>query len=126
MSFRILSIDDSKTVHLIVTRILKPHGVEVIHAHNGASGLERALADKPDAILLDATMPVMDGLTALGKLKENSGTRDIPVIMLSADSCLENREKAKHLGAARFIRKPFAADTLLKCLHEVIDLPATA
>jgi len=126
MSKKVLSIDDSKMVHLVVTKTLKPLGLEVITATNGEEGVGRALADKPDLILLDATMPVMDGLTTLGKLKEGADTRGIPVIMLSADSCRENREKARQLGAVNFISKPFTADTLLSGLKDVIDRPVPA
>ncbi len=126
MSKKILSIDDSKMVHMVVTKTLKPLGVEIITASNGEEGLGRAQAEKPDLILLDATMPVMDGITALGKLKEGADTKDIPVIMLSADSCQENRDKATELGALKFISKPFTADTLLNGLKDVIDLPVPA
>jgi CheY-like chemotaxis protein len=126
MSKKILSIDDSKMVHMVVTKTLKPLGVEVITAANGEEGIARAQADRPDLILLDATMPVMDGITALGRLKEASETREIPVIMLSADSCQENRDKATQLGALKFISKPFTADTLLGGLRDVLDLPVPA
>lgn len=126
MSKKILSIDDSKMVHMVVTKTLKPLGVEVITASNGEEGVTRAQADQPDLILLDATMPVMDGITALGKLKEGADTKAIPVIMLSADSCQENRDKATQLGALKFISKPFTADTLLNGLKDVINLPVPA
>lgn len=126
MSKKILSIDDSKMVHMVVTKALKPLGVEVVTASNGEEGLTRALAEKPDLILLDATMPVMDGITTLGKLKESAETKDIPVIMLSADSCHENREKAAGLGALKFITKPFTADSLLGGLKEVLGLSVPA
>ena len=126
MSKKILSIDDSKMVHMVVAKTLKPLGLEVVTAANGEEGVARAQAERPDLILLDATMPVMDGITALGKLKEGADTRGIPVIMLSADSCQENRDKASQLGALKFITKPFTAETLLNGLKDVIDLPVPA
>lgn len=126
MSKRILSIDDSRMVHMVVTKALQPHGAEIITAANGEEGVARAKADKPDLILLDATMPVMDGLTALKKLKEGADTRSIPVIMLSADSCRENRDRAAELGALNFISKPFTAESLLNGLKGVLDLPVPA
>lgn len=126
MSKKILSIDDSRMVHMVVTKALKPHGVEIITASNGEEGVAKARANKPDLILLDATMPVMDGIAALGKLKEGADTKSIPVIMLSADSCQENRDKAAQLGALKFISKPFTTDTLLDGLKGVLDLPVPA
>ena len=122
MSKKILSIDDSKMVHMVVAKTLKPLGVEIITATDGEEGLAKARNEKPDLILLDATMPVMDGLTALGKLKEGADTRDIPVVMLSADACQENKDKAASLGALNFIDKPFTADSLLDGLKGIIEL----
>lgn len=126
MSKKILSIDDSRMVHMVVTKALKPHGVEIITASNGEEGVAKAQANKPDLILLDATMPVMDGIAALGKLKEGADTKSIPVIMLSADSCQENRDKAAELGALKFISKPFTTETLLDGLKGVLELPVPA
>lgn len=122
MSKKILSIDDSKMVHMVVTKTLKPLGVEIVTASNGEEGVAKAGSEKPDLILLDATMPVMDGLTALAKLKEADATKGIPVVMLSADACQENKTRAIELGALNFITKPFTADTLLEGLRGHIEL----
>lgn len=122
MPKRILSIDDSKMVHMVVTKTLKPLNVEVITAINGQEGIEKAEKEKPDLILLDATMPVMDGIEALAALKANPATKDIPVLMLSADSGKDNVERATQLGALKFITKPFTGDALVASLSEFIDL----
>ena len=122
MPKRILSIDDSKMVHMVVTKTLKPLNVEVITAINGQEGIEKAEKEKPDLILLDATMPVMDGIEALAALKANPATKDIPVVMLSADSGKDNVERATQLGALRFISKPFTGDALVAGLSQYIDL----
>jgi CheY-like chemotaxis protein len=122
MPKKILSIDDSKMVHMVVTRTLKPLDVEVITAVNGQEGIEKAEKEKPDLILLDATMPVMDGIEALAALKANPATKDIPVLMLSADSGKDNVERAMQLGALKFITKPFTGDALVASLSEFIDL----
>lgn len=126
MSKKILSIDDSKMVHMVVTKTLKPLGVEIVTASNGEEGLARAQSEKPDLILLDATMPVMDGLEALAKLKAGADTKDIPVVMLSADSCQDNRDRATSLGALNFISKPFTSDSLLNGLKGIIEFPVPA
>lgn len=122
MSKRILSIDDSRMVHMVVIKTLKPLDVEVLTAVNGQEGVEKAEREQPDLILLDATMPVMDGLEALAALKSNPATRDIPVVMLSADAGKENIDRAKQLGAVNFISKPFTGDGLVAGLSAYIDL----
>ena len=117
MPKKILSIDDSRMVHMVVTKTLKPLDVEVVTAINGQEGIEKAEKERPDLILLDATMPVMDGLEALGALKANPATKDIPVVMLSSDSAKDNIERARSLGALNFISKPFTGDALVAGLQ---------
>src|SRR5206468_3221240 len=122
MHKRILSIDDSRMVHMVVTKTLKPLDVEVLTAVNGQEGLEKAEKEKPDLILLDATMPVMDGIEVLAVLKASSATKDIPVVMLSADAGKDNVERARQLGALSFIPKPFTGDALVAGLSGYITL----
>jgi CheY-like chemotaxis protein len=121
MPKKILSIDDSRMVHMVVTKTLKPLDVEVVTAVNGQDGIEKAERDKPDLILLDATMPVMDGIEALAVLKANPATRDIPVVMLSAESAKDNADQARQLGAINCIAKPFTGDALVAGLSPYID-----
>lgn len=122
MPKRILSIDDSRMVHMVIAKTLKPLDVEVITAVNGQEGIEKAEKEKPDLILLDATMPVMDGIEALAALKANPATKDIPVVMLGADFGKDNVERATQLGALKFISKPFTGDALVAALSVYIDL----
>ena len=77
---KILSVDDSRTIRMIVTRTFKPYDCAVVEASNGEEGLAMAAKEKPDLIILDVTMPVMDGVTMLTKLKENPDLKAIPVI----------------------------------------------
>jgi CheY-like chemotaxis protein len=121
MPTRILAIDDSRMVHMVVTKTLRPLDVEVLTAINGQEGLEMAEKDQPDLILLDATMPVMDGMEALAALKANPATKNIPVVMFGADSVKES-ERAQQLGALKFIAKPFTGDALVAGLSPYIDL----
>ena len=77
MRYKILTVDDSKTVRIIVKKAFKPYDVEIIEAANGVEGLAVAAKESPDLILLDVTMPVMDGVEMLTKLKVYS-TPDHP------------------------------------------------
>ena len=121
MPTRILAIDDSRMVHMVVTKTLRPLDVEVLTAINGQEGLEMAEKDQPDLILLDATMPVMDGMEALAALKANPATKNIPVVMFGAGSAKES-ERAQQLGALESIAKPFTGDALVAGLSPYIDL----
>ena len=126
MPKKILSIDDSRMVHMVVTKTLKPLDVEVITAVNGQEGIEKAEAEKPDLIILDSTMPVMDGLEALAALKANPVTREIPVIMLTADSTKDDVARARQLGALDNISKPFTGDALITGLSAYISFSQKA
>ena len=126
MHKRILSIDDSRMVHMVVAKTLKPLDVEVLTAVNGQEGLEKAEQEMPDLILLDVSMPVMDGIEALAALKANAATRDIPVVILSADAGQDDIERARRLGALNFIPKPFTGDALVAGLVPFIDFSQKA
>jgi len=126
MPKKILSIDDSRMVHMVISKTLKPFDVEVLTAVNGQEGIEKADQAKPDLIILDATMPVMNGIECLEALKQKDGTKGIPVVMLSADSGKDNIDRATQLGALQFISKPFTGDALLDTLKKYIELPAKA
>ena len=86
MKPKILTVDDSKTIRLIVGKAFKPFDVDVFEASNGVEGLAVAMREKPDIIILDITMPIMDGSECLAKLKSNPDLKGIPVIMLTAES----------------------------------------
>jgi two-component system, cell cycle response regulator len=124
MGKKVLSIDDSKMVHMVVTRALKPLDITVLAALNGQEGIDKARADKPDLIILDITMPIMDGLETLAKLKESPDTCTIPVLMLSADGGKDSVSKALEMGAAHFITKPFTGEALVAALTPHLHLAA--
>ena len=122
MATKILSVDDSRTIRLIVGRAFKPYDCEVVEACNGEEGLATAASEKPDLIILDVTMPVMDGVTMLGKLKENEALKGIPVIMLTAESGRENVLHIARLGVRDYLVKPFKEDQLIEKAGRVVSL----
>ena len=126
MSKTILSVDDSRMVHMVVAKTLKPYDVELLTASNGEEGVKLALDKMPDLVLLDATMPIMNGIEALEELKNTPETKEIPVVMLSADCSQDNMDQAMKIGALKFISKPFTAEKLLKGLAPFIELTARA
>ena len=86
MSKTVLTIDDSKTVRMIVNRHLAPFGIQTIDAENGEAGIARAKESNPNVILLDYNMPVMDGYQALVELRSDPDLKQIPVIMLTTET----------------------------------------
>jgi two-component system cell cycle response regulator len=122
MPTKILSVDDSKTIRMIVTRSFRAYDCTILEAANGEEGLAVAAREKPDLIILDITMPVMDGVTMLGKLRENEALKGIPVIMLTAESSRENVAQLAKMGARDYLVKPFKEEQLLEKVGRVVSL----
>lgn len=103
MSKRVLLIDDDEIIRALARMGLELNGHEVLEAEDAESGLQIALHQQPDLILLDGRLPGMDGLAALAALKAQPATLKIPVVFLSA---AEEQDMAAE-GALGFISKPF-------------------
>ncbi|HTB84804.1 MAG TPA: response regulator [Candidatus Sulfotelmatobacter sp.] len=126
MATKILSVDDSRTIRLIVARAFKPYDCTVLEAGNGEEGLAAAAREKPDLIILDVTMPVMDGVTMLTKLKEDEALKTTPVIMLTAESGRDNVLQIAKLGVRDYLVKPFKEDQLIEKAGRVVSLQKKA
>lgn len=122
MPAKILSVDDSKTIRMIVGKAFRPFETVVVEAANGEEGLAVAARERPDLIILDITMPVMDGVTMLTKLKEHPELKSIPVIMLTAESGRENVLHIAKLGVRDYLVKPFKEEQLLEKAGRVVQL----
>jgi len=122
MNVKILSVDDSKAVRIIIKRSFKEHAVDVIEAANGVEGLAAAAKERPDLILLDVTMPVMDGVEMLTKLKADPTLKSIPVIMLTAEAGRENVMKIAKIGIRDYIIKPFKENVLVDKVGRIIEI----
>jgi len=122
MATKILSVDDSRTIRMIVSRTFKPYDCQIVEAGNGEEGLAAAAREQPDLIILDVTMPVMDGVTMLGKLKADPALKTIPVIMLTAESGRENVLQIAKLGVRDYLVKPFKEDQLIEKAGRIVTL----
>lgn len=122
MGPKILSVDDSKTIRLIIAKAFKPFDCEVIEASNGVEGLAMATKEKPDIIILDLTMPIMDGYETLTKLKSDPDLKSIPVVMLTAESGRDNVLRIAKQGVRDYLVKPFKEDNILERVGRIIDL----
>ena len=122
MRLKVLTVDDSKTVRIIVKKSFKGFDCEILEAQNGVEGLAMAAKTNPDIILLDITMPVMDGVEMLTKLKSDPALKAIPVIMLTAEAGRENVMKIAKIGVRDYIVKPFKEEVLVDKVSRVVDL----
>ena len=122
MTPKILSIDDSKTIRLLLARLFRPFACEFMEAANGEEGLAIATRENPDLIILDYNMPVMDGITMLRRLREQATLKRTPVIMLTADSGLQSLATVARLGVRDYVTKPFREEELLAKAGRIIPL----
>ena len=122
MSLNILTVDDSKTIRMIVKKAFKTYECNIFEAENGVEGLAVAAREKPDLIVLDITMPVMNGIEMLGLLRAEPGLEKIPVIMLTAESGKENVTQILQKGIADYMVKPFKGEDLIKRAEKVVKL----
>ena len=109
---KVLVIDDEPVVRQVVNRLLTGEGYQVIEAPYGQAGYQLAISEKPNIILLDLMMPVMDGFQVLSKLKSNPETRPIPVIILTAKIDAESERRCMQSGAVDYIKKPWGPGEL--------------
>ena len=121
MAFKILVIDDEVLLREMLSDIFKIAGYEVITAENGKEGLEKISSQLPDFVILDASMPVMDGFEVLKNIRENPKFINLPVMMFSALSGETEQIKGLSLGADDYITKPFKTPVLLTKVKNILD-----
>jgi len=119
---KILVIDDSNSALKLLTSIFTQSGYAVLPANSGELALASLLTSRPDIILLDITMPVMDGFEVLRRLKENPETAAIPVVMISSATDTEKQLLGFQGGAVDFVFKPFVEEILLARIKTHLDL----
>jgi DNA-binding response OmpR family regulator len=117
----ILVVEDQDEIATLIRFKLKNSGHDVLLAENGEVGLASARSGSPDLIILDVTMPVMDGLTALRALKSDEKLKSIPVIMLTAQSSEPAVVEAFKLGAVDYITKPFRGREFLERVEAALS-----
>ena len=123
MALKVLTVDDSKTIRMIVKKAFKDYDCDMFEAENGFEGLATAAKEKPDLIVLDITMPVMNGIEMLAKLKEKADLKSISVIMLTAESGKDNVMQIAKMGVKDYMVKPFNGQDLIDRVEKIIKLP---
>ena len=118
---RIVVADDDAVIRGLVTHVLGKQGYEVIPASSGEEVLTCVSARRPDAIVLDAMMPDLDGFEVLHQLRKNENTRDIPVMILSARVLESDMISGFDFGANDYLVKPFRPEELVTRLRRLVS-----
>ena len=117
---KILLIDDDDMVRDLVAATLKGGDYQLLQAADGGRGLELTRAHRPDIVLLDVTMPVMDGVSVCQAIKSDPSTANVTVIMLTALGQEADKDRARRAGADGYFTKPFSPLSLLRRVDEVL------
>ena len=123
---KILLVEDHEEIWDFLSRRLKRRGFDVLLAHDGQSGVDKARTEHPDVVLLDMNLPVMDGWTAAQTLKGESGTARIPIIALTAHAMSGDRDKALNAGCDDYHPKPVDFSKLLSQIEAALGTTAAA
>jgi two-component system, cell cycle response regulator DivK len=116
-----LVVEDDEANRELVTRVLRREGYEVIAANDGMIGVARALAEVPDLILMDLSLPELDGWEATRQIRANPVTATIPIIALTAHAFAEEVQQALEAGCNRYETKPLVYRRLLKKVRDLLD-----
>lgn len=106
-AIKVLVADDDKNIIDIIRDSLNPDIFEVVEALNGKEALGMVFAESPDILILDIMMPGMDGYEVCEELRKQNATKDLPIIILSAKTSVEDKLKAMDIGISDYIGKPF-------------------
>jgi DNA-binding response OmpR family regulator len=120
MAIRVLVVDDEADILRLVEIKLRKSGFEVLTAHDGQEGLDLALAERPDLLLLDVMMPRKDGYTVVMEIKEKLGEESPIIILLTARGQEEDVIKGLSCGADDYIIKPFSPRELLARINVIL------
>jgi CheY-like chemotaxis protein len=118
---RVLVVEDSAVIQRLISVCLRPAGFEVETRDDGPSGLDAALEDPPDLLILDVGLPKMDGWQVLERIRSDSRTEHLRVLVLTAHAQEETRQRADQGGADAFITKPFRPDDLRRVATQLLD-----
>jgi CheY-like chemotaxis protein len=117
---KILLVEDNEMNLDMLSRRLSRHGYEVVSAQDGAAGVASAASERPHLILMDMSLPVLDGWEATRRLKADPATKGIPVIALTAHAMAEDRDKAIAAGCDDYDTKPIDLPRLLAKIKKLL------
>lgn len=119
---RILVVDDEVAIVRVLQDSLEISGFEVLTAYDGVQAVETAIQEKPDLIIMDVTMPIMDGLTAVRNIRSRPETAHIPIFMLTARGQESDEQAGYEAGANRYFTKPLSVRQLTREIRETLGV----
>ena len=117
---KVLLVEDNEMNRDMLSRRLTRRGFDVVSAVDGQQGVDLARSEKPDIILMDMSLPVMDGWEATRRVKSDNDTRNVPVIGLTAHAMSGDREKALEAGCDEYDTKPVEIDRLIDKIERLL------
>jgi two-component system cell cycle response regulator DivK len=120
MTKRILVVEDQEDNRRIIRDLLMNAGYELIEATDGAAGVRQAETERPDLILMDIQLPVLDGHEATRRIKQNAALRAIPIVVVTSYALSGDDAKATAAGADAYVAKPFSPRQLLATIRKFL------
>ena len=120
MSKRILVVEDQEDLRGVLRTLLTGSGYEMLEAVDGETGVARAKSDRPDLILMDIQMPVLDGYEATRRIKADPNLAATPVIAVSSFAMKGDEEKARAAGCDHYVTKPYSPVQLLRIIRGIL------
>ena len=120
MSAKVLVVEDTEDNRQIVRDLLDAAGFEMVEAVDGAAGVQAARDTRPDIILMDMQLPIMDGYEATRAIKQDASLRHIPIIAVTSYALSGDEEKTKAAGCDGYIAKPFSPRALLALIRKFL------
>ncbi len=117
---KILVVEDTEDNRQILRDLLSMAGYEMVEAHDGAEGVRQATEHKPDLILMDIQMPVMDGYEATRRIKANPDLKSIPIVAVTSYALSGDEEKTRAAGCDAYIAKPYSPRQMLAKVREIL------
>jgi two-component system cell cycle response regulator DivK len=117
---KVLVVEDNEDNLYLMRFMLTENGYQVIEARDGIEGVERAIREKPDLILMDIQLPGIDGLTATKKIRDSTAAGDIPIIVITSYAMVGDEEKALAAGCTGYIKKPIDPETFIEELERCL------
>ena len=118
---KILVIEDNENNIYLITFMLQKNGYDFIEARDGAAGVELAFKEKPDLILMDLQLPVLDGYEATKRIKAMEETKGIPVIAITSFAMVGDKVKALNAGCDGYIEKPINPETIMTEIKKYLE-----
>ncbi|OJV97197.1 MAG: two-component system response regulator [Chloroflexi bacterium 54-19] len=117
---RVLVVEDSEDIRTLLEELLEAEGYNLVFATNGEEGLEKAKREHPDIILMDLSLPGMDGWETVYRLRQLAEFKTTPVIALTAHATRKDEERALAAGCTGYISKPFDMENLLNYIASFV------